>query len=269
MLLIVNADDYGYNPNCTRAITECLRKGRITNTTLMVTMPDCEAAVAAAREGGFLDRIGLHINIYGGKSLTEPIRHCPDFFGADGAFNHAFCQGVRRCWSPLTRRDASALFEEVSAQMERYISLGLPIRHFDSHHHSHMAMRVLPTFCRAASVYSFQSIRRSMNVMHYKSLKSRVYYTMQNFCQTCVVRRHRLLTTKYMCDFANFRVNFHSFDHDDIVELMVHPFYAKNGQLDDDGEMSDSGLRPMREITDFIESHRSDIQLISFADLQR
>lgn len=269
MRLIVNADDFGYNPNCTKAIAECLRMGWITNTTLMVTMPDCERAVEMAREGGFMDRIGLHLNIYGGKSLTEDIRQSPSFYGGDGLFNHAFSQGIRKAWTPLSTMERLALIKEVSAQFERYISLGLPIRHFDSHHHSHMIMRVLPAICETAEEHGFRTARRGINVADRAVLKSKVYYAMLDYMQCRILRRHNLSFTRYMCDFQNFRENFERFGAEDTVELMVHPLYAKDGKLDDSGEMSDSGLRPIREVVDFIDMNRGKIDLIPFAELKQ
>lgn len=266
MRLIINADDYGWNQNCTNAIAECMRKGWITNTTLMVTMPETERAVELARSGGFLNRIGLHLNIYGGVSLTEDIRQCPSFYGADGLFNHAFCQGVRKAWTPLSTMERSALIKEVSAQFERYIALGLPVRHFDSHHHSHMIMRVLPAICEVAEMHGFKTARRGVNVANRAALKSKVYYAIQDYMQCRILQRHGLSLTRYMCDFQNFMEHFQKYRTEDTVELMVHPFYAKDGKLNDSGEMSDSGLRPMREVVDFISSNRSKIRLVSFKE---
>lgn len=268
MYLIINADDFGYNPNCTWAIAECFQRGWITNTTLMVTMPDCEMAVEMAKKGGFADRLGLHINIYGSsRPLTEEIRRFPIFCGEDGLFNHVFCEGFRRIWGKPGDDEKNALREEIVAQFDRFLSFDLPLRHFDSHHHSHMIMRVLPTICEVAKSRGFKTARRGINVASCSSIKSKVYYAVQDYFQCRTLRRHRLAYTRYMCDFANFRAHISDFGRDDTVELMVHPFYAKDGKLDDTGEMSDSGLRPMQEVVDFIAANRSRIELISFAGL--
>ena len=268
MRLIINADDYGYNPNCTRAITECLQRGWITNTTLMVTMPDCGKAVASAKEGGFTDRLGLHINIYGGRPLTERILNCSGFCGDDGQFNHAFCKGMAKCWMPLSREERKALSEEVEAQCERFIKLGLPTRHFDSHHHSHMIMRVLPTICDVAACHGFRTVRRGINVFDRSTMRRKVYYSLLDRLQQGIMKRRNLAYTRYMCDFFNFRKYFNLFRRDDTVELMVHPFYEKNGKLDDFGEMNDSGLRAMQEVVDFVDANRENIELMSFADFE-
>lgn len=267
MKLIINADDYGMNPNCTRAITECLRRGWITNTTVMVNMPSCEQAVAEARQYGLLDRIGLHVNIYGGIPLTDEIRQERIFCGADGRFNHAFCEGMMRSWRPLNQSAERVLCKEVDAQFERYLSLGLPVRHFDSHHHSHMIMRILPLVCDIAAARGFKTARRGINVGITNTFRGKIYYAILSTMQCQMLKLHHLVTTQYMCNFKDFKLHFDSFGVDDTVELMVHPYYAKDGVLDDAGEMSDSGQWPMADVVNFVNTHRSTITLISYAQL--
>ena len=72
--IIVNADDFGRDEESTRAILECFRRGYINQTTLMVNMPCAEKAVVLAREAGFADKIGLHLNLTQGMPLTESIK---------------------------------------------------------------------------------------------------------------------------------------------------------------------------------------------------
>jgi predicted glycoside hydrolase/deacetylase ChbG (UPF0249 family) len=63
-LLIVNADDWGYDDPTTDAILATFRAGRITSTTGMVYMTGSDRAAALAAENDV--PVGLHIN------LTEP-----------------------------------------------------------------------------------------------------------------------------------------------------------------------------------------------------
>lgn len=269
MRLIINADDYGYNPNCTRAITECLRKGWITNTTLMVTMPDCEEALDQAKSGGFLNRIGLHLNLYGGKPLTDKIKHCPRFCDEEGGFNHQFCNGLKQCWTPLSAIESDALGMEVSAQCARYIELGLPVRHLDSHHHSHLHPCVLPIVSVVAKAYGFQTMRRGLNAHSRQPIKRSIYNHLLCNYQSRIIRAHDFTLTRYMTDFEGFKFNFDQFEENDTVELMVHPFYAISGILDETGEMSDSGLRSMSDVVEFVERRASHIEKISYADIPR
>ena len=68
--MILNADDFGYSRSVNRAIADCFARGLINRTTIMVNMPFAEEAAQLAREGGFFDCVGLHINLTEGKALS-------------------------------------------------------------------------------------------------------------------------------------------------------------------------------------------------------
>src|SRR5260370_16309769 len=58
-ILIINADDLGYDPAVTRGILESMRGGVVSSTTLIVNSPHSERAAASAK--GLA--IGLHLNL--------------------------------------------------------------------------------------------------------------------------------------------------------------------------------------------------------------
>lgn len=59
--IIINADDFGYNTEQTRAIRELYRDGRITSTSLMAVAPGAEDAARIAREEKI--PVGVHLTI--------------------------------------------------------------------------------------------------------------------------------------------------------------------------------------------------------------
>lgn len=59
--LIINADDFGYNPQQTKAIDELMRGKLITSTSLMTVAPDAANAAELARIGGY--PVGVHLTI--------------------------------------------------------------------------------------------------------------------------------------------------------------------------------------------------------------
>jgi len=269
--LIINADDYGMNPNCTKAITECMLKGWVTNTSLMVNMPSCEDAVEQARQNGLLDRIGLHLNFTEGVPLTERIRENREFCDENGEFNWGFRSGgFKKLLRSLDAADADVLAEETEAQIRRYIDLGLPVRHFDAHHHSHLVYRVIPVVFGVARKYGFKSVRRPVNVAVRKKLRSRIYYPINAWWKTAKMRPYGFAFTDYMGALADFRALYDTLKNSATFDLMVHPMYLKNGGLDMSGEMSDSGLRPMKETSDFVDSHveKGEIIKISYKEIQ-
>jgi len=110
-LLIVNADDLGYDPEIDRGILEAHARGLVSSATAMVDTPFAAAALAAApRSLG----IGLHVVLSPGLV-------------------------------------PAAVEAEVRRQAERFQALrGAAPTHLDSHKHAHAAPGVLPPFASAA-----------------------------------------------------------------------------------------------------------------------
>lgn len=110
-LLVVNADDLGYDPEIDRGILEAHARGIVTSATAMVGTPFSAAALRAAPDGL---GIGLHV-------VLEPGQGAPEIEAA------------------------------LRAQIERFEALrGRPPTHLDSHKHLHAAPAALGVFARIA-----------------------------------------------------------------------------------------------------------------------
>jgi predicted glycoside hydrolase/deacetylase ChbG (UPF0249 family) len=111
-LLIVNADDLGYDPAIDRGILEAHAAGIVTAASAMVDTPFAEAAFRAAPPT--LD-LGLHAVV-----------------------------------DPSTGRAAAAA--ALRAQLGRFEALrGVPPTHLDSHRHAHASAEILAAFIEVAS----------------------------------------------------------------------------------------------------------------------
>jgi predicted glycoside hydrolase/deacetylase ChbG (UPF0249 family) len=138
-LLIVNADDWGYDKPTTRAIADCHLAGGLTSTTAMMFMAGTEEAASLAAEHPQLG-IGLHLNLfeeYTADSVPTPVRD------RQRVLVDRFQHGRLRRWiyDPRIRREVDRV---VADQWERFLELyGRPPTHVDGHHHSHMAANVL------------------------------------------------------------------------------------------------------------------------------
>jgi chitin disaccharide deacetylase len=142
-LLIVNADDWGYDEAVTRAIADCHAAGGLTSTTAMSFMEGAKLGAELSREHPKLG-IGLHLNLI--EPYTDP--------GVPAAVRERqkrmvdrFQSARLRRWiyDPFLRREVS---EVIRDQIGAYVDLyGQMPTHFDGHHHSHMAANVL--FSRA------------------------------------------------------------------------------------------------------------------------
>ena len=91
--LMVNADDFGWDENRTKAILEAYRQGIVTTTTAMVNMPWFEKAIDIAKGTGLFPNIGLHLCLTEGFPLTKGVK-------ADAAR----IQGQPKCPRQILRR---------------------------------------------------------------------------------------------------------------------------------------------------------------------
>ncbi len=81
MKLIVNADDYGFSEGVNKGIILAHKKGIVTSSTVMVTMPAVEHALSLLKEAPDL-KLGLHLNM----TLGKPLTNCLSLVKADGTF---------------------------------------------------------------------------------------------------------------------------------------------------------------------------------------
>jgi predicted glycoside hydrolase/deacetylase ChbG (UPF0249 family) len=137
-LLIVNADDWGYDVPTSDAILKRFRDGAISSTTGMVFMDDSERAAEIARSEGL--PVGLHLNltqVYTGSGVPDDARERQARLAAklSGSKLH------RWVYDPLMRRDIQTTVRE---QFDEFAKLyGCAPTHLDGHHHIHVIPNVL------------------------------------------------------------------------------------------------------------------------------
>lgn len=153
--LILNADDFGSNAQVNQAIVSSLKQGYCSNTTIMANMPGFEEAVELAHLNQFVDRVGLHLNLYEGVPLTEKVKRCSRICGDDGLF----LGKNRPLLIVLSANERTALDEEIRAQITHCQKNGLPISHVDSHCHVHNEWGVIKLLIRATGEFDIPAIR--------------------------------------------------------------------------------------------------------------
>ena len=122
-LLIVNADDLGYDPAVDRGILEAATRGIVTSATLMVNTAFSVRSAAGAKAAPAL-ALGLHLNFARGESLSKAL----SLLGADGGL-------AEERAATVTPEDAAA---EAVAQLARFEALtGKAPTHLDVHKHLH------------------------------------------------------------------------------------------------------------------------------------
>jgi hypothetical protein len=240
MALTVNADDFGKNESINKAICEAFEKGYISTTTLMANMPAVEDAYRLAEEKGFIDRVGIHLNITEGMPLTKGIRNNPLICASDGSFNAAFYHNTKyRLY--MDRQSIDRIRDEFDAQISRFLELGFKTLHIDSHHHVHTNYPVYCALKELSGKYDFEYIRLSRNLYRGGSLFNNVYKLIYNRSvrKLCAQTSDRFGSYK---DLKNYTSN-NSLNDKELVEIMVHPMYDEGGRLvDTDIPMNEEGF---------------------------
>ena len=233
MQWIINADDFGLSQEVNSAVVQCFRDGTIDRTTLLVNMPQTDAACALAREHGFFDRVGLHINLVEGTPLTERCRRDPVLCGEDGRFLGQFHRALRGRFL-LNRATREAIREETRAQIETYLAKGFPLMHADSHQYVHTYFSAAREILPLLEEYGFRSVRLSRNIPGGDtSLPFRVYKRLFNRHLAALRPKGRpIKLTDYFGSMADWDA-FAGKDAQGVCEVMVHPV-LHDGVLYDD-----------------------------------
>ena len=222
--IIINADDFGLNEHCSKAIAQAFREGLITDTTMMATGDYFDEAVALAEEQGFINRIGIHLNLTEGEPLTEDIISCPRFV-TDGRFNKQYDRT-----KPLSKEEKAAIYIEWNAQVEKIQKAGVKITHADSHHHIHTGIFVAPIAVKVCQEHGIDKMRLHRNLGRINAIKRFVKNKYNHW-----LHKQGMITTDY---FA-YVVDIENAEIPDNTEIMVHPDFDKEGVLIDRRGMED------------------------------
>lgn len=233
--MVINADDFGYSHSVNHAICTSFEKGLVNRTTIMVNMPCAEEAAELAFENNFSDMVGLHINLTEGKALSSECANsalCDENGFFKGTFHISF---HARLYLPTCIR--KAIYAEAEAQIKKYMELGFPLRHADSHNYVHSYISVYMSIRKLLKKYGFTSVRISRNVSEKAfSVPFKVYKTFYNFLlRRMRVNGKKITTSKYFGSVQDFIACECKENIKDDMELMTHPDFI-------DGVLTDNTL---------------------------
>lgn len=136
-MLIINADDWGYDTHTTNRILACVERGSISSVSAMVFMEDSERAAAQARDRGI--DAGLHLNL---DTAFTKVRNASKLVEHQARLARFLHNPFSR---PFFHPGLVRSFEYVvSSQLAEFDRLyGAPPRRIDGHHHLHLAANVL------------------------------------------------------------------------------------------------------------------------------
>jgi chitin disaccharide deacetylase len=118
-LLIVNADDYGYTAGVSEGIRQAHRRGIVTSTSVMMTMPNAVPELRRISSEAPSLGVGIHLTVTEGRPYKLPRFFAPKTLAAE-----------------LAVVENAELRSEWKAQVEAFLAVGIPLTHLDSHHHA-------------------------------------------------------------------------------------------------------------------------------------
>lgn len=185
--LIVSADDFGLSPGVNAGILTAHRDGILTDASLMVSGAACDEAVELARATPRLS-VGLHLVLVQGRA-TAPPQAVPGLVGRDGMFrNQPVLNGFRYFFTPGMR---AQLEREIRAQLDKFLSTGLPLSHVDGHLNIHMHPTVLAILLDLAPRYGIRALRlprEPLGISLRLDRRHRVRKVMEAVTFRCLVR---------------------------------------------------------------------------------
>lgn len=154
--LIVNADDFGLTSGVNRAIVETHYRGIVTSATLMANGAAFPEAVRLAQSAPHLS-VGCHVVLVDGSPLSNPSQVASLLQNGNQQFNGSLARFAGLALRG--RLDAQQIEAEVTAQIRKIQSSGIPVSHLDTHKHTHMFPQVLRPILRAAQNCGVRAVR--------------------------------------------------------------------------------------------------------------
>ncbi len=225
--IIINADDFGLNTSCTKAICKAFEEGLITDTTMIANGFAFYEAVKCIKDYQLQDKIGVHFNITEGKPLTDAISKMPTFT-ENGVF-HGKINRLKK----LTEDEKQAVYEELSAQIKRLEQNGVKLTHADSHHHIHTGIFIAPIFVHVCKEHGVNKVRLHRNIGTIPTVKKIAKKVYNKW-----LKKQAFVTTKYFGSMSDVEAD----GVLDNLEIMVHPEFDKAGVLIDKVDEIDNCL---------------------------
>ncbi|WP_194439388.1 chitin disaccharide deacetylase [Vibrio fluminensis] len=197
MKVIFNADDFGLTEGVNNGIAAAFRQGVVRSTTFMVDMPGEAHAVKLAASMPDL-KVGLHLRFTAGKPLTNH----KSLVDERGLF-----PAIPGFWQKQDF-DSEEVYQEVVAQVEHYLALGLELSHIDGHHHAHTHPQIAPVVTRVAQQYGVPV--RGVGLVDRQGVSSRYLFSEQFYDNKISVADAKQLMLDYEQEC-------------EVLEVMCHP----------------------------------------------
>ena len=172
--MIVNADDFGHDPDSVNATIACFEAGAVTSATIMPNMAATDEAVTFALANPRFS-FGAHLT-FAGKGSERPVSdpaEVPDLVDGSGRFLSS--RRVRRR-ALLGQIPRDQVEHEVRAQLDRLRGTGLSISHVDSHCHLHKFPPFIGVLSSVLPDYGIFRVRTAQDTYLRRAVRSPTYW---------------------------------------------------------------------------------------------
>lgn len=163
--LIINADDLCLDRRTNDAILKCYNEGIVTSTSALVNFPDSIELLKEVYEQYPEFPIGIHLNMTFGKPVLPP-EEVPTMVNENGEF-----WNEDQILTHIADIDYEEVKKEIRAQVELFLSSGVPLDHLDYHHHLLALYTPFHQIVREIAVEQNVPIRNPVPVSTYKIIK--------------------------------------------------------------------------------------------------
>ena len=221
MKVIINADDFGLNSEVNAAILDLVGRGGITSVTMLANGPAIQEGVKELPKDSRCS-FGVHLNLTEFAPLTPrnslgALARC---LGQDGCFLNENALSSQKFSGQLRE----SMFIELKLQVERILSYGVKVSHFDSHNHIHTLPGLLPVLKKLQRHFGVRNVRTSRNVYPLSARASRLLLLKKKMWDFALRHYPSTTCTSAFTSFAVFyalatkvTLPYES------IELMVHP----------------------------------------------
>ena len=215
--VIINADDLGMSQAVNDSTFKLIQSGHVTSATMMANSPFIEEACDRSSLYSGCS-FGAHLNVTEFPPLTGSGKLEP-LLDNVGAFNE---EKTRE--TSIDASLAEGIFAELCAQIDKLLSLGIAVEHFDSHHHIHTLPRLFPILKKLQKKYQIRKVRITRNIYAAHENVSKKLLVKKSAFNFALRHYYQTSTTQGFTDFKTFveqgakrKLKYRN------VEIMVHP----------------------------------------------
>lgn len=242
---ILNADDFGLTQNHNQAVLEGYINGFLSSASLIVNTDAYESAINDILPDCSNLSVGIHLNIFEGKSLTS----CPKFTDKQGFFNKGYLYFLI---NQNNSEVLSQIEQEFRAQIEKAKS-DVKISHIDSHVHIHSIPKIFEIVCKLAKEYDISYVRTQFEELYFvprfeKHLNFKYFlnlikvFLLQYFTgiNRQTIDKYELKTNDFiigvgysgMMDNDTIKYGLQVINEDSLTEALIHPCKYNNSKKD-------------------------------------